>query len=167
MEELKKAQYRNSELKEDAYETAGKVFELVPASYLLDNTKMLETFCKTAALAIIQNSVKTFIKNVDGMVNKRGVKVDRKDAENIIKEMSGLFIDEMEMASKVCMIDLTLWANKAVAMGANSERLGQTLAGAWATKNPPLFTDFNARIRQAIDGYVNSVFQMLVIANGT
>lgn len=165
MKELIKAQYRNSELKEDAYETAAKILSLVPASYLLDNTKMLETFCKTSALAIIQNSVKTFVKNVNAMVNKRGIKVDKQDAENIIKEMSGLFIDEMEAASKVCMIDLTLWANKSVSMGANQERLGQTLASAWATKNPPLFTDFQARIRQAIDGYVNSVFQMLVIAN--
>jgi hypothetical protein len=165
MNELIKAQYRNSDLKDEAYEIAAMVFELIPASELLSNPDMLSVFCKTASLSIIQNSVKTFKKNIDAMLKKRDRKMDAKDTENIIKEMSGLFIDEMDNTASVCMSDLMIWANKAVTMGAGSDRIGQTLSAAWATKTPPLFTDFNQRVKQAIDGYINSVFQMLVLSN--
>ena len=148
-----------------AQETASKILSVVPVQSLLVNDKMLESFCHAIAITIISNSVKTMKKNIDGMLNKRGQKIDPKDAENIIKEMSSLFIDEMEAAAQVCMIDLKLWANKAVTMGAGSDRLASTISSAWATKTPALFSDFNSRVKYAIDGYVNSVFQMLVISN--
>lgn len=165
MQDLIKAQYRNSDLKDNANEITSKVFAMVPVTYLLTNDKILETFCHAVAITIIQNSVKTMQKNIDGMLAKRGKVMDKKDAENIISEMSELFISEMEVAAKVAMLDLKLWANKAVTMGSNQDKINETLQAAWATKTPPLFKDFNSRVKQAITGYVNSTFQMLVISN--
>jgi len=165
MQDLIKAQYRNSDLKDTANEIASRVFAMVPVTYLLTNDKVLETFCHAVSITIIQNSVKTMQKNIDGMLAKRGKKMDKQDTENIISEMSELFIDEMETAAKVAMLDIKLWANKAVTMGSNQERINATLQAAWATKTPPLFKDFDARVKQAITGYINSTFQMLVISN--
>lgn len=163
MQELIKAQYRNQDMKDDAYEKAFNILKSFPAQSLLKSNGLLTAFCNTIALSIISDTAKRMQKNAGGTLAKRGREAE--NAEVVIRDMAGLFLDEMESAADVAGIDIGLWLNKSRMMGAGDERLTATITSAWTEKNPPLFSDFYARVRQAIDGYINSVFQMLVISN--
>lgn len=158
-----KAVYRNDDIKERAYEIAENTMKLLAVSVMVKDDGALPNFCEAAAIAIVSELSGDIMSNINKTVKARNMAVDKKDMAQVVGVMSELFFDEMEAAGKIGMMDARAWANRAEKMGSNQAVIAQGLSKAWADNSLPTFKDFWARVYRAIDGYINSCFQMAVL----
>lgn len=166
MSELVKAQYRNADLKAEAYKMAEESVKLLSPKVIAEDDNALPMFCETAAIGIISEMSGEIIKNVRKLLRAQGGKLDQGDAEDVMRKMADPFVDEMRVAGTVAMLDLRLWYNKAMVMGSNPAAAVTTMSAAWATGEPGLFRDLHQRIKKAVDGYFNSSLQTLTLFGG-
>lgn len=166
MSDLVKAQYRNADSKAEAYKLAEEALKLLTPAVMVKDDEALPAFCETAAVGIVSELAEDIVGNALRVVKSKGGTLGNEDIERVMRAMTELFVKEMRTAGQVAMMDLRLWHDKALAMGGNAEAVLTTLTAAWATNQPPLFTDLHQRIKQAVDGYFNSSLQTLILHGG-
>jgi hypothetical protein len=168
--ELIKVQYRLDQLKDDAQAVADKLFSFIRGESVLNGENAIVEAGQVAAHAIVEANAQKIIEYAVNMVRERqpvDVKVIHQPMELLAAGLGDNFVNEMEVSGKVCLMDIKQWAERSMVMGSNQEANIKTVNKAYIDGTPPLFSDHDKRVKQAITAWHHAMFQGAVsIAQG-
>ena len=157
---LLKSQYRLEELRDEAQAVADKLFSFVLPESILNGESAIVDAGEVAAKAIIERNAERVIKiAVDLVKERQPVNMSRVEIETLTGGLSDVFVREMAFSGQVCLGDIRQWADKANVMGSSKEANVMTINKAYNTGSPPLFSDHDKRVKQAIAAWHNALFQ--------
>ena len=160
--DLVKAQYRNDDIKEQAYTIAENTMKMLSVNVMMKDGEALPNFCKSAAMMIIRDMGDDIVRNINKTAKARGMTVSVEDLNEIMPKVDEVFVEEMTIAGRVGMLDVSGWWLRATMLGGVEAQV-EPLIAAWSDNSLPVFKGFWDRLYKAVDGYVNGSLQLAML----